>query len=168
MPSLIGPEFSSDSSADGPNERKEGNKSMHEDSNSSDTKSDERQSRPTRPRTPTKPRWMSKRKYKNLVRKHRTRYPKVTLKDSALVQFETTFTTLSEEKIKKRKSKAVRDREYAALLLKRCRDGRRSRRDEYRERTLQRQRQDPAVKAQKLNLRNKLRKLRVQRLAGNI
>ena len=80
LPVLIGPQFSSDPSADGPDKKGEDKLPIHEDTSSSDTKSDLPESRPS---TPTKPRGMTKRKYKNLVRKHRKQYPRVTTQISS-------------------------------------------------------------------------------------
>ena len=69
---LMGPAFSSDMAGDGPksdkdNECKDG-QPIHERSSSSDSKTTESNYRPP---TPTKPRRMTRRKYKNLVRLHR-------------------------------------------------------------------------------------------------
>ena len=82
VPLLIGPQFSSDPSADGPDKKGEDKLPIHEETSSSDTKSAMCENRPS---TPTKPRGMSKRKYKNLVRKHRKQYPRVTSQKSSLV-----------------------------------------------------------------------------------
>ena len=71
---LIGPQFSSDPSADGPDKENQDKVPINEESCSSDTKSDIGESRPP---TPPKPRGMGKQKYKNLVRLHRYKYPKV-------------------------------------------------------------------------------------------
>ena len=68
MQLLIGPQFSSDPSADGPDKESKDKVPINEESSSSDTKSDMGESRPP---TPTKPRGMTKQKYKNLVRLHR-------------------------------------------------------------------------------------------------
>ena len=68
LPLLIGPQFSSDPSADGPDKESKDKVPINEESSSSDTKSDMGESRPP---TPTKPRGMTKQKYKNLVRLHR-------------------------------------------------------------------------------------------------
>ena len=68
LPILLGPQFSSDPSGDGPDKKGEDKLPILEETTSSDTKSDLPECRPS---TPTKPRGMSKQKYKNLVRKHR-------------------------------------------------------------------------------------------------
>ena len=68
----LGPEFSSDVSGDGPRREDRGSKSTDE-SPTSDSKSESSDSRPP---TPPKPRGMGKRKYKNVVRKHRKKYPR--------------------------------------------------------------------------------------------
>ena len=68
LPLLIGPQFSSDWSADGPDKENHDKVPINEESCSSDTKSDIGESRPP---TPPKPRGMGKQKYKNLVRLHR-------------------------------------------------------------------------------------------------
>ena len=68
----LGPEFSSDVSGDGPRREDRDSKST-EDSPTSDSKSE---SNDCRPPTPPKPRGMTKRKYKNFVRKHRNKYPR--------------------------------------------------------------------------------------------
>ena len=73
----LGPEYSSDVSGDGPNRNKRDSKDRNE-TNISDSPSE---SSDTRPPTPPKPRGMSKRNYKNLVRKHRKKYPKRKPKD---------------------------------------------------------------------------------------
>ena len=65
----MGPEFSSDVSGDGPRREDRDSKST-EESPSSDTKSG---SSDHRPPTPPKPRGMTKRNYKNYVRKHRNK-----------------------------------------------------------------------------------------------
>ena len=76
-PLKFGPEYSSDVSGDGPN-RENGDSKTTDESTSSDSRSD---SSDNRPPTPPKPRGMSKRNYKKLVRKHRKKYPKRKLKD---------------------------------------------------------------------------------------
>ena len=68
----LGPEYSSDVSGDGPNRDKRDSKDRNE-TNNSDSPSE---SSDTRPPTPPKPRGMSKRNYKNMVRKHRKKHPK--------------------------------------------------------------------------------------------
>ena len=80
---LMGPAFSSDIAGDGPgrdedNECKDRDE-LDEGSTSSESKSNDRECRPP---TPTKPQGMTKRKYKNLVRSHRPRYPKAAYQDS--------------------------------------------------------------------------------------
>ena len=107
LPLLIGPQFSSDPSADGPDKENQDKVPINEESCSSDTKYDLGESRPL---TPTKPRGMGKQKYKNLVRLHRKQYPKVLSQRPLPVQ----------KKPTKKKSKAQRDRERAALMIKRC------------------------------------------------
>ena len=123
LPVLIGPQFSSDPSADGPDKKGEDNLPIHEDTSSSDTKSDLPESRPS---TPTKPRWMSKRKYKNLVRKHRKQYPRVTTQKSSTLLQEldpSSKESYIEKKTKRNRSIAQRNQEKAALNLKRCLQG---------------------------------------------
>ena len=68
----FGPEYSSDVSGDGPNRDKRDSKDRNEAKNSDSSS----ESSDTRPPTPPKPRGMSKRNYKNMVRKHRKKYPK--------------------------------------------------------------------------------------------
>ena len=68
----LGPEYPSDVIGDGPRREGKGQKCTDE-SKSSDSNLD---SSDHRPPTPPKPRGMTKRKYKNLVRKHRKKYPK--------------------------------------------------------------------------------------------
>ena len=129
LPLLIGPQFSSDPSADGPDKKGEDKLPIHEETDSSDTKSDLPESRPS---TPTKPRGMSKRNYKNLVRKHRKQYPRVTTQTSSAVHKESDLSTREsniEIKTKKR-SKAQRNIEKAALMLKRRLQGSKARSEE--------------------------------------
>ena len=75
----LGPAFSSDVSGDGPRREDRDSKST-EESPTSDSKSG---SSDHRPPTPPKPRGMSKRKYKNYVRKHRNKYPRRKHNDDA-------------------------------------------------------------------------------------
>ena len=65
-------EFSSDESGDGPRGEYRNSNSTDE-SPTSESKSGSSDSRPP---TPPKPKGMTKRKYKNYVRKHRNKYPK--------------------------------------------------------------------------------------------
>ena len=129
LPLLIGPQFSSDPSADGPDKKGEDKLPIHEETDSSDTKSDLPESRPS---TPTKPRGMSKRNYKNLVRKHRKQYPRVTTQTSSAVHKESDLSTReSNDEIKtKKRSKAQRNIEKAALMLKRRLQGSKARSEE--------------------------------------
>ena len=134
---LMGPAFSSDIAGDGP-ERDEDNKckdreQLDEGSTSSESKSDDRECRPP---TPNKPKGMTKRKYKNLVRLHRRRYPKATYKDSTksnLKPKQDHSAIEIELKQKKTLSKASRERKTALQSLKRRRSPE-SRIDEYKER----------------------------------
>ena len=78
-PINMGPEYSSCVSGDGPGRKDQESKSTDE-SPSSDSKS---ASSDNRPHTPPKPRGMSKRNYKNLVRRHRKKYPTTKPKELA-------------------------------------------------------------------------------------
>ena len=73
----VGPEYPSDESGDGPKREKHNSKNRS-DNSISDSQSENSD---TRPPTPPKPRGMSKSKYKNLVRKHRKKFPKIKARD---------------------------------------------------------------------------------------
>ena len=75
----LGPEFSSNVTGDGPQREDRDSKSTDE----SPTSDSESGSSDYRPPTPPKPRGMSKRKYKNYVRKHRHKYPRRKPTDDA-------------------------------------------------------------------------------------
>ena len=105
----MGPEFSSDISGDGPDKDSNDKPPVMRGSSSSDSKEEKSDYRPS---TPTKPRGMSKQKYKNLVRLHRKKYPRIVPAK-----------------------------------------GRSSRYDEYRKRTLKRQREEPELREKSLRLR---------------
>ena len=113
LPLLIGPQFSSDSSADGPDKKGEDKLPIHEETSSSDTKSEILESRPS---TPTKPRGMTKRKYKNLVRKHRKRYPRVTSQKSSLVQEDSQHASRESYIEEKKRKKGAKLKEIESVL----------------------------------------------------
>ena len=73
----VGPEYSSDESGDGPKREKQDSKNRN-DNSVSDSQSE---GSDTRPLTPPKSRGMTQCNYKNLVRKHRKKYPKSKPRD---------------------------------------------------------------------------------------
>ena len=156
LPLLIGPQFSSDPSADGPDKKGEDKLPIHEETNSSDTKSDLPESRPS---TPTKPRGMSKRKYKNLVRKHRKQYPRVSMQTSSTVHKESHPSTreINIEIKPKKRSKTQRNIEKAALMLKRRLAGSKARREEMKSQKKRRKEKGPQGRREEMQSQKKRR-----------
>ena len=114
LPLLMGPQFSSDPSADGPDKKGEDKLIIDDDTSSSDTKSDLSESRPS---TPAKPRGMSRRKYKNLVRKHRKQYPRVTTQKPSTVHQKSDLSSTESYIEKKTKKKGAKLKEIEKKLL---------------------------------------------------
>ena len=105
----MGPEFSSDISGDGPDKCDE-KKPVIEGPSSIDSDSEKNDGRPP---TPTKPRGMTKQKYKNMVRSHRNNYLKVTSRDSTDIQLRKQGATCDSkvnEEMMEKKSKTSRIR----------------------------------------------------------
>ena len=161
-PLLMGPEFSSDTSGDGPDKYSDEKEPVIEGSSSGDSESEKNDGRPP---TPTKPRGMTKQKYRNMVRSHRNRYPKVTSRDSTEIQLRkqgATCDTKVNEEMMEKKSKASRNRgsrknEYERRTKRRKELGPEARRKDVEAQKKKREDMSPEARRKHLDSRKKKR-----------